>query len=89
LVNIYAALEEGVAIVDSATSGLGGCPYAPGAAGNVATEEVVYLLNGMNIETGVDLNKLLLAAEFIDEQLDHPTLSKASCALRKRRKDPI
>jgi hydroxymethylglutaryl-CoA lyase len=65
LANIYAVLEEGISIVDSATGGLGGCPYAPGAAGNVATETVLYMLNGLGVHTGVDLNKLREAKEFI------------------------
>lgn len=83
LVNVYAALEKGVSIVDSSVSGLGGCPYAPGASGNVATEDVVYLLEGQGIETGIDLKKLLIAADFIDKELNRQTTSKASCALRK------
>lgn len=89
LVNIYAALEEGISIVDSAVSGLGGCPYAPGAAGNVATEDVVYLLEGLGIKTGVDLDKLLIAAAFVDEKLARKTTSKASLSLRKRKEDGL
>jgi hydroxymethylglutaryl-CoA lyase len=85
IANIYAALQEGISIVDSSASGLGGCPYAPGASGNVATEDVVYLLNGLGIETGVDLPLLLKASDFIDEQLGRKTASKAGCALRKRK----
>ena len=58
LANIYVALECGISVIDSSVSGLGGCPYAKGASGNVATEDVVYMLNGLNIETGIDLNML-------------------------------
>ncbi len=65
LANIYATLEEGIAIIDSAAGGLGGCPYAPGAKGNVATETVLYMLNGLGIETGVDLKAVRDAALYI------------------------
>ncbi|MDZ4322783.1 MAG: hydroxymethylglutaryl-CoA lyase, partial [Alphaproteobacteria bacterium] len=82
IANIYAALLEGVSIIDSSASGLGGCPYAPGASGNVATEDVIYLLNGLGIETGVDLSKLLKASLFIDDVLEKETSSKASKTLR-------
>lgn len=82
IANIYAALLEGVSIIDSSASGLGGCPYAPGASGNVATEDVIYLLQGLGIETGVDLSKLLKASFFIDHVLEKETSSKASKALR-------
>jgi hydroxymethylglutaryl-CoA lyase len=82
IANIYAALLEGVSIIDSSASGLGGCPYAPGASGNVATEDVIYLLQGLGIETGVDLSKLLKASLFIDDILEKETSSKASKALR-------
>ena len=78
IANIYAALTLGVAKIDSSVGGLGGCPYAKGASGNVATEEVLYLLNGLNIHTGVDLNKIIRASDFIHAQLDHPTRSKVA-----------
>ncbi|MBO6279093.1 MAG: hydroxymethylglutaryl-CoA lyase, partial [Pseudomonas sp.] len=65
LVNIYASLQEGISVFDSSIAGLGGCPYAKGASGNVATEDVLYMLNGMGIDTGVDMDKLLLAGEHI------------------------
>jgi hydroxymethylglutaryl-CoA lyase len=65
LANIYASLELGIAVVDSSVSGLGGCPYAPGAAGNVATEDVLYMLRGMEIETGVELEKVRAAGRMI------------------------
>lgn len=80
LVNIYAALQMGISTVDSSVAGLGGCPYAKGASGNVATEDVVYLLNGMNIETGIDLKKLVAAGKFICESLGKQPQSKVSLA---------
>lgn len=80
LVNIYAALQRGVGVFDSSVSGLGGCPYAPGAAGNVATEDVVYMLNGMGIETGVDLDRLMAAGAFICEKLGRATMSRVAKA---------
>ncbi len=89
LVNIYAALEKGIRIVDSSVSGLGGCPYAPGASGNVATEDVLYLLNGLGIKTGVDQEKLLKAARFIDKSLERESTSKASKALRRKPSSPL
>ncbi len=81
LANIYRALEMGVATVDSSVAGLGGCPYAAGASGNVATEEVVYLLNGLGIEHGVDLNALARAGAAISAQLNRPNGSKVGRAL--------
>lgn len=80
LTNIYAALQLGVNVVDSAVAGLGGCPYAKGASGNVATEDVVYMLNGLNIETGIDFKKLLKAGWFISDKLDKSPISKVSNA---------
>ncbi len=88
LANIYAALEKGVSIIDSSVSGLGGCPYAPGASGNVATEDVIYLLTGLGIDHGVDLKKLLESADFIDKKLSRKTPSKASQALRLQMRSP-
>ncbi len=84
LTNIYAALEEGVAVVDSAVAGLGGCPYAKGATGNVASEDVLYLLNGLGIETGVDMNRLLQASRFICEFLGRQPASRAARALNAK-----
>lgn len=81
LTNIYVALEHGINIVDSSVSGLGGCPYATGASGNVATEDVVYMMNGLGIETNVDLDKLLIASKFIDEALARKSGSKVARAL--------
>ena len=83
--NIFASLEVGVSIFDSSIAGLGGCPYSPGATGNVSTEDVLYMLNGMGIETGVDMNKLLVAAEYICEYLGRPTSSRAGRALLSKR----
>jgi hydroxymethylglutaryl-CoA lyase len=82
LANIFAALEMGVSVFDSSVSGLGGCPYAPGAAGNVATEDLLYMLNGMEIETGVDLNRLLAAGAFICDQLNRTPQSRVARACR-------
>ena len=81
LANVYAALQHGVHIFDSSAGGLGGCPYAPGATGNVGTEDVIYLLHSMNIETGVDLGKVRAASRFIRGVLDHDLTSKAFQAL--------
>lgn len=84
LTNIYAALECGVATFDSSVAGLGGCPYAKGATGNVATEDVLYLLDGLGIETGVDMTKLIAAGEFICGVLARPTLSRVARAIRAK-----
>ena len=80
LTNIYTALQSGVGVVDSAIAGLGGCPYAKGASGNVATEDVLYLLNGLEIETGIDFDKLLKAGWFISEKIGKAPVSKVSSA---------
>lgn len=76
LANDLMALQMGVSIVDSAAGGLGGCPYAPGAAGNLATEDLLYMLQGMGIHTGVDLDKVVAATSFIAPLLGHPPTSK-------------
>lgn len=83
--NIYASLEMGMATFDSSVAGLGGCPYAKGASGNVATEDVVYLLQGLGIETGIDLDKLLDAGQFICGILGKTPVSKAAQALAAKR----
>jgi hydroxymethylglutaryl-CoA lyase len=70
----------GIKVVDSAIAGLGGCPYAKGASGNVATEDVIYMLNGLGIETGIDFTKLLEAGWYISEKLDKAPISKVSNA---------
>jgi isopropylmalate/homocitrate/citramalate synthase len=76
LANTLAALEMGIATFDASSGGLGGCPYAPGASGNMATEDLVYLLDGMGIETGVDLKRLVAASTIIAPYLDHPLPGK-------------
>lgn len=76
LANILVALESGIAVIDSAAGGLGGCPYAKGATGNVATEDVLYMLHGMGIETGVNINKVAAAGRFIAEAAGRPLVSK-------------
>jgi len=71
LANIFVALQHGITVIDSSVSGLGGCPYASGASGNVATEDVLWMLQGLGISSGVDLNKLLIASAFIDRALSN------------------
>jgi hydroxymethylglutaryl-CoA lyase len=85
LANIYASLEIGVAIFHSSVSGLGGCPYAKGATGNVATEDVLYMLNGLGIATGIDLDQVVDAGRFISEQLGRKGASRAGNALLAKR----
>lgn len=85
LANIFACLELGVAVVDSSVAGLGGCPYAPGATGNVATEDVVYMLEGSGIGTGVDLTALIDAGEFISKRLGRESRSRAARASMAKR----
>jgi hydroxymethylglutaryl-CoA lyase len=81
LTNVYAAMETGVATFDCAVAGLGGCPYAKGATGNVASEDVVYLMNGLDIETGIDLTKLRHAGQEISDFLGRPPGSRVARAL--------
>ena len=81
LANIHACLEAGVAVVDASVAGLGGCPYAKGASGNVATEDVVYLLNGLGIESGVDLKSLAATGAWISQALSRPNGSRTGNAL--------
>src|SRR5581483_8826910 len=81
LANILAGLQCGVSRFDASAGGLGGCPFAPGATGNVATEDVVYLLNGMGIETGIDLDELRAATRFMSERLGRQPASRAYAAL--------
>lgn len=80
LTNIYTALQNGISTIDSSIAGLGGCPYANGASGNVATEDVLYLLNGLNITTNINLSKLLAAGWFITQKVGKPLNSKVSAA---------
>lgn len=88
LANLLAVLEMGVAVIDSSVAGLGGCPYAKGASGNVATEDVVYLLNGLGIETGVDLDALARAGWAISSVLGRVPGSKVSQALLAKSQSP-
>jgi hydroxymethylglutaryl-CoA lyase len=86
LANLYAGLEEGCRVIDSAAGGLGGCPYAPGATGNVATEDVVYMLDGMGASTGVDMAKLLVATNEISRLIGRPPVSRVAAALNAKRR---
>ena len=81
LANVMAALQMGIASFDSSAGGLGGCPYAPGASGNLSTEDLLYMLHGMGIDTGIDLDKIRAASRFIASKLDHPLTSRAYVAL--------
>src|SRR5579862_5120502 len=85
LANLYAGMEEGARVIDSAAGGLGGCPYAPGATGNVATEDVVYMLEGIGIATGVAMTKLLQATNEISKLIGRPPLSRVAAALNAKR----
>jgi isopropylmalate/homocitrate/citramalate synthase len=84
LANVLTALPLGIATFDAAAGGLGGCPYAPGATGNLATEDLLYMLNGLAIDTGVSLDKTLAASRFIEERLGHALASRYAAALRER-----
>jgi hydroxymethylglutaryl-CoA lyase len=86
LANLYAGMEEGVRVVDSAAGGLGGCPFAPGATGNVATEDVVYMLEGMGIGTGVDMQKLLAATNDITALIGRTPASRVANALNAKKR---
>lgn len=85
LANIYACLEMGIHTFDASVAGLGGCPYAKGATGNVATEDVVFMLNGLGIATGIDLDALVDAGAFISDVLGRPPVSRAGKALLSKR----
>ena len=87
LTNLYAALELGVTTFDCSVAGLGGCPYAKGATGNVASEDVVYLLQGLDVETGIDMTKLRRAGQFISDFLARPPASRVARALNA--KEPL
>ncbi len=86
LANIYASLELGVSVFDASVAGLGGCPYARGATGNVATEDVVYMLNGMGIQTGIDLDKLVEAGNYISSAIGRDNQSRAARALTSKKR---
>jgi hydroxymethylglutaryl-CoA lyase len=76
LANVLVALQLGISTVDSSSAGLGGCPYAPGASGNLATEDLLYMLNGMGIATGVNIEKVAAASKYISSILDSKPVSK-------------
>ncbi len=82
LANIYAALQSGIAVIDSAVAGLGGCPYAKGASGNVATEDVLYLLHGLGIETGIDLKLAIVAGNYISGKMNRRNQSRVAQAMK-------
>lgn len=84
LANILACLDAGIRVVDASIAGLGGCPYAKGASGNVATEDVIYMLHGLGLETGIDLQQLSKTGEWISNQLKRPNNSRAGTALISR-----
>ena len=85
IANIYASWQAGVSVFDSSVAGLGGCPYAKGATGNVATEDLVYLFNGLGVATGIDMEKLLDASDFISQELGRQPVSRAGRALLAKR----
>jgi hydroxymethylglutaryl-CoA lyase len=84
LANLYAGMEEGARVIDSAAGGLGGCPYAPGATGNVATEDVVYMLEGMGISTGVDLSRLVKATNEVSKLVGRSPVSRVAAAMNAK-----
>ena len=86
LANLYAGMEQGVRTIDAAAGGLGGCPYAPGATGNVATEDVVYMLEGMGVSTGVDMDRLLTATNEMSGVLGKPPVSRVATALNAKKR---
>jgi isopropylmalate/homocitrate/citramalate synthase len=88
LANVLAALEMGVAVVDASTAGLGGCPYAKGASGNLATEDLLYMLDGMGIETGVNLDMVAAAGWHMCDALGRKPAGRVSQALRAKTLDP-
>lgn len=85
LANIYAAMEVGVSIFHSSVAGLGGCPYAKGATGNVSTEDVLYMMNGLGVDTGIDLDKVVDAGQFISKHLGRKAVSRAGNAIAAKR----
>jgi hydroxymethylglutaryl-CoA lyase len=84
LANLYAGMEEGCRVIDSAAGGLGGCPYAPGATGNVATEDVTYMLEGLGVAMGVDMAKLLAATNEISRLISRPPVGRVAAALNAK-----
>ncbi|WBU27767.1 hydroxymethylglutaryl-CoA lyase [Rhodopseudomonas palustris] len=86
LANLYAGLEQGARVIDSAAGGLGGCPYAPGATGNVATEDVLYMLEGMGMPMGIDMDRLIAATNSVAALLGRPPVSRVVNALNAKKK---
>ncbi|MFY9955958.1 hydroxymethylglutaryl-CoA lyase [Bradyrhizobium sp.] len=86
LANLYAGMEEGVRAIDAAAGGLGGCPFAPGATGNVATEDVVYMLEGLGVRTGVDMQKLLTATNEMSKLIGRAPVSRVAAALNAKKR---
>ena len=86
LANILVGLQHGIRTFDASVAGLGGCPYAPGASGNVATEDVVYMLDGLGIRTGIKLDDLVKVGQFISTELGRPNQSKVGRAVFSERK---
>jgi hydroxymethylglutaryl-CoA lyase len=84
LANLYAGMEEGARVIDSAAGGLGGCPYAPGATGNVATEDVVYMLEGLGVATGVDMPGLVAATNEVSRLIGRPPVSRVAAAINAK-----
>jgi hydroxymethylglutaryl-CoA lyase len=90
LANIYASMEVGISIFHSSVAGLGGCPYAKGATGNVSTEDVLFMMQGVGIETGIDLNAVVDAGQFISKHLGRKAVSRAGNAIAvKRQAEPV
>lgn len=87
LANLFAVLERGVAVIDSSVAGLGGCPYAKGATGNVATEDVLYMLQGMDIKTGISLTKMVETAAFISHSIGVPMNANTATAMLRQQAD--
>ena len=87
--NVYASLQEGIEIFHASVAGLGGCPYAKGATGNVATEDVIFLLNGLGIQTGVDLDQLVEIGDFVSRAIGKPSASRAGRALLAKKRDGV
>jgi hydroxymethylglutaryl-CoA lyase len=83
LANVLAALDYGIATFDSSAGGLGGCPFAPGAAGNLATEDLLYILDGLRVKTGVSIAGSTEASTFIESRIDHPLPSRYLQAIRR------
>jgi hydroxymethylglutaryl-CoA lyase len=85
LANLYAGMEEGVRVIDSAAGGLGGCPFAPGATGNVATEDVVYMLEGLGVNTGVNMTNLVAATNGMSKLIGRPPVSRVAAAFNAKK----